>query len=711
MLVSNSSASANPDYLVWTDELVDPVSSATVQKQIVGIVDATAGGTTRAAVGANGLAVSATIVGSVTTGGLTDTQLRATAVPVSAASLPLPTGAATAAKQPALGTAGTASTDVISVQGIAGGTAIPVSGTISVTGTMPISIASAQMVDGASANIGALADAASASTLTGLLKNIKAALAGTLTVTGGGGGSQFAEDVASVGGELMTLAGAVRSDAPTTTTSTDGDYANLKTDSIGRLWVQVGASALPTGAATAAKQPALGTAGSASTDVITIQGIASGTVVPVSGTVTTTPPANASTNITQVAGSAIAQGHGTAATAIRVELPTDGTGIVGLAAGTNAIGKLSANGGVIIGDVNVVSDIPGVGATSLGKAEDAAHSSGDTGVFILAVRNDAGGALAGTTGDYIPLTTNSAGALYVTGGGGGTQYVEDVASTGGETMTIAGVVRQDTLSSSTSTDGDYAYMKVTAAGSLYVADAAIETAMARTAVVTDGSSKDWQEIVNGYLVAGVPQAVDSTHGLPQNIVQVAGTALDVNSGNKSAGTIRVVLATDQPNLTSALNVALAANQSVNVAQINGVTPLMGAGNTGTGSLRVTIATDQTALTNALKVDGSAVTQPVSQANPVQSATATLANVAGSVTSVTLQALNAARKGLVIVNDSTSILYVKFGSTASTTSYTYFMNGSIGGVPSILELPAITYTGIVTGIWVAATGSARMTEIT
>jgi hypothetical protein len=47
--------------------------------------------------------------------------------PVSAASLPLPSGAATAAKQPALGTAGTASADVITVQGIAGGTAQPIS--------------------------------------------------------------------------------------------------------------------------------------------------------------------------------------------------------------------------------------------------------------------------------------------------------------------------------------------------------------------------------------------------------------------------------------------------------------------------------------------------------------------------------------------------------------------------------------------------------
>ena len=39
--------------------------------------------------------------------------------PISAASLPLPTGASTAAKQPALGTAGSASTDVITIQGIA----------------------------------------------------------------------------------------------------------------------------------------------------------------------------------------------------------------------------------------------------------------------------------------------------------------------------------------------------------------------------------------------------------------------------------------------------------------------------------------------------------------------------------------------------------------------------------------------------------------
>lgn len=65
--------------------------------------------------------------------------------PVSAASLPLPSGASTAAKQPALGTAGSASSDVITVQGIASMTALkvdgsavtqPVSGTVTASGPL-----------------------------------------------------------------------------------------------------------------------------------------------------------------------------------------------------------------------------------------------------------------------------------------------------------------------------------------------------------------------------------------------------------------------------------------------------------------------------------------------------------------------------------------------------------------------------------------------
>jgi hypothetical protein len=62
---------------------------------------------------------------------------------------------------------------------------------------------------------------------------------------------------------------------------------------------------------------------------------------------------------------------------------------------------------------------------------------------------------------------------------------------------------------------------------------------------------------------------------------------------------------------------------------------------------------------------------------------------------------------MIFNDSTAILYVKFGTTASTTSYTVKM---LAGQYFEFPGPAI-YTGRVDGIWDSATGAARITEDT
>lgn len=55
--------------------------------------------------------------------------------------------------------------------------------------------------------------------------------------------------------------------------------------------------------------------------------------------------------------------------------------------------------------------------------ESATHVSGESGVVVLGVRNDAGTTLA-TDGQRIPLSVDSSGAVRVTGGGGGTQYTE-----------------------------------------------------------------------------------------------------------------------------------------------------------------------------------------------------------------------------------------------------------------------------------------------
>lgn len=45
------------------------------------------------------------------------------------------------------------------------------------------------------------------------------------------------------------------------------------------------------------------------------------------------------------------------------------------------------------------------------KAEDAAHASGDLGMQILGVRNDALATRSGTDGDYTPIATDAAGVV------------------------------------------------------------------------------------------------------------------------------------------------------------------------------------------------------------------------------------------------------------------------------------------------------------
>lgn len=86
-------------------------------------------------------------------------------------------------------------------------------------------------------------------------------------------------------------------------------------------------------------------------------------------------------------------------------------------------------------------------------------------------------------------------------------------------------------------------------------------------------------------------------------------------------------------------------------------------------------------------------------------TATLTNVASSATTVQALAANTARVGCTVYNDSSAILYLKFGTTASTSSYTVQIPA--GG---FYEFGAPVYTGRLDAIWSAANGNARITEL-
>jgi hypothetical protein len=63
---------------------------------------------------------------------------------------------------------------------------------------------------------------------------------------------------------------------------------------------------------------------------------------------------------------------------------------------------------------------------------------------------------------------------------------------------------------------------------------------------------------------------------------------------------------------------------------------------------------------------------------------------------------------VIYNDSLVVMYVKFGTTASATSFTYYLAAG-----ATLELPSSPglYTGRIDGILASSTGTARVTELT
>lgn len=84
--------------------------------------------------------------------------------------------------------------------------------------------------------------------------------------------------------------------------------------------------------------------------------------------------------------------------------------------------------------------------------------------------------------------------------------------------------------------------------------------------------------------------------------------------------------------------------------------------------------------------------------------ATLANVASSATNVTLFAAAGDTNGRTVYNDSTAVLYLKYGATASATSYTVQLAAG-----QYYEFPQPVYAGHVDGIWASANGNARLTS--
>lgn len=108
-------------------------------------------------------------------------------------------------------------------------------------------------------------------------------------------------------------------------------------------------------------------------------------------------------------------------------------------------------------------------------ATDAASTAGDLASLGLAVRHDANTSIATVDGNYAPLQLDANGALKISGTFAVSftaEHDQDSASVGGDSLIGVASVRQDTLVSDTSADGDYNWFKSTALGEIYVHDSA-----------------------------------------------------------------------------------------------------------------------------------------------------------------------------------------------------------------------------------------------
>lgn len=490
---------------------------------------------------------------------------------------------------------------------------------------------------------------------------------------------------------------------------------------------------------TTAFNAAFGTAGTADTQVLTVQGIASmtpllvdgsGSTQPISGTVTVTQGTAANLNATVV-------GTGTFA----VQAAQSGTWNIGTVTTiTNAVTVTAMN----------------LDIRDLVAASDSVSVHGDVGILSqldLTNSNPATVAIVDANGDQI------------TSFGGGVQYATNVAYQDGDTGTMALAVRDDTLGTLTEADGDYTALRTNSRGAQWVVhDGAISAAQSGTWNITNISGTI--SLPTGAATAANQQtdALTDTElratPVPVSLTSttITGTVAATQSG---AWTVTANAGTDLNTsallTTAAFNAAFgtagtADTQVLTVQGIASMTPLLvdGSGSTqpisgtvtvtqatasnlnatvvGTGTFAVQAA--QSGTWNITNISGTislptgaataanqqtdALTDTELRATPVPvsgtvsettSDTGTQANVAGSASSVTLLASNANRLGASIVNDSSAILYVKMGSTASATDYAVRMYPN-----DYLEVP-FNYTGIITGIWASATGAARVTEYT
>jgi hypothetical protein len=258
------------------------------------------------------------------------------------------------------------------------------------------------------------------------------------------------------------------------------------------------------------------------------------------------------------------------------------------------------------------------------------------------------GAPSYTNGQISPLSLDTAGALRVTGGGGGTEYNEDDATPATIVGTATMMERDDALSAVTPIEGDWISLRGDANGALWTA--------VNNTVTVDGS--------------GVTQPVSGT--ITANLSATDNAVLDDIAAQTSAASV----AAEGAALGS--GVLIQGDDGTDRKNINV--------DATTGDVQVDV-------TNTVTVDGSGVTQPISAASlPLPSGAATAANQLPDGHNVTID--NASGAAAVNIQDGGNTITVDGTVTANAGSGT--MTVDLGANNDVTIASAIAHNAAASG---------------
>lgn len=594
-------------------------------------------------------------------------------VPISASSLPLPTGASTAANQTtanaSLSSIDSKLTSPITVTGPLTDTQLRAS-PVSISGTVTADAGSGDftVVQATGSNLHTVIDSGTLTSVTTVdtITNVVHVddNAGSITVDNSG---TFAVQAAQSGSWSVDLNAG--SNTIGVVDQGIGGASAWKVDgSAVTQPVSAVSLPLPSGAATAANQ-ATEIASLANLDV------ALSTRLKAADTLAAVTTVGTITNVVHVddnSGSLTVDNAGTFA----VQAAQSGTWTVQPGNTANTV-AWKVDGSAVTQPVSgTVTATIAAGASTIAKAEDSASADEDVGVPALAVRKATPANTSGTDGDYEFLQM-SAGRLWTstavdTALPAGTNAIGKLAANDG--VDIGDVTINNASGGSAVNIQDGGNSITVDNGGTFAVQSTIAASATNIAKAEDAASADADVGVPAMAVRKAsPANTSGTDGDYEMLQMSAGrlwTSTTVDAALPAGSNAIGKLAANSGVIIGDVNV-VNSNVSTNIAQINGVTPLMGNGVTGTGSPRVTIASDNTAFTVNAAQSGTwtAATKVALTASSPTSASV-------GVASAQAVASNSNRKGLVLTNTSTNNISFGIGATAVLNSGITLIPGGV-----------------------------------